>query len=100
MTDQATGAYQIAEWLGGIAVAGLGWVWRQISAKASKEELADAVRDLREQHATMLERVDEHYEEAKESRERLYSKVDDINKTLGATMVTLSHLQGKFDRES
>jgi hypothetical protein len=81
-----------------VLVASIGAISRWISGKASKEELVSAVNMLRDQHATMLERVDEHYEEARESREKLYNKFDDINRALGATMVSLSRLQGQLDR--
>jgi hypothetical protein len=78
-------------------------LWRFVTSKASKEELAAAVREQKEQNAAMLERIDDHYEEARESRERLYDKVDefakDFNKGLGATMVSLSRLQGQLDRD-
>ncbi len=85
-----------------IVPMGLG-LWRFISSKASKQELADAIRSAEKQTEALLERVDNHYDEARESRERLYDKFDnfarEINKTLGATMVSLSRLQGQLDRE-
>ncbi len=78
-------------------------LWRFVSSKASKDELADAIRAADKQTAALLERVDNHYDEAREDRQRLYDKVDDFarefNKTLGATMVSLSRLQGQLDRE-
>jgi len=92
------GLWQISHWISGIAIAFCGWLWREISNKASKEELIGAVNMLRDQHAAMLERVDEHYDQARESRELLYRKVDEINRSLGATMVSLSRLQGQLDR--
>jgi len=94
------GAFQFAQWLGGLSVLACGWLWREISGKASKNELADAVLALKEQNAAMLERVDEQYEDANRARDRLYEKFDEMNRTLGATMVSLSHLQGQLERDT
>jgi hypothetical protein len=89
----------IASGLGTVTFAACLALWRVISSKASKVDLAAAVETMERQHALMLERIDEHYEESKESRERLFDKFDEINKGLGATMVALSRLQGRLDQD-
>jgi hypothetical protein len=89
----------IAQWLGGLALVGLGWLWREISAKASKEELTDSINAQKDQDAAILTRIDEHYQDAKDDFDRLYSKVDEINRTLGVTMISLSRLQGQIEEQ-
>ena len=88
----------ISHIVSGIVVASVLGLWRMITGKASKEELARAIDTFDKTTALLIERVDEHYVDSRESREKLYEKVDEINRSLGATMVSLSRLQGQLDR--
>lgn len=54
-------------WVVGGLVAGGVWLLRLINSKASKDELRAAI-----------ERVDRHYEEGRESRDKLYNRINDI----------------------
>ena len=83
---------------------------RWLSSRAGKDELAKVVSELKRQNETVLERVDNHYQEARDARDRLadkiesasdklFIKIDSMDKAIGATMVAVSHIQGRLDEE-
>lgn len=94
--EQTPGFFEL---IGTVGAGVAGWVWKQVASKVSREELKEAIEAMERRTEQVLERVDEHYLEARESRDRLYQKIDEMNRAQGATMIALSGLQGRLDEQ-
>jgi hypothetical protein len=87
-------------WVCGAIATAVTALWRLISSRASKTELADAIASVVEQTAAIRERGDEQFEQGREHRERLWSKFDALQKDVGATMIGLSGIQGRLEERA
>lgn len=80
--------------LGAVAVAGVGWVWRQVSSKASKEDLAAALERFDEHRKESREQLEAHRSEAREANDKIFEKLETTNKAVTDLAVAVGRLQG------
>lgn len=85
--------------LGGVSSMSVG-LWRFISSRASKKELADAIAAVVDQTAALRERTDEQFEQGNDHRDRLETKFDALSRDVGATMMGLSGIKGRLDERA
>ncbi len=89
-----------AIWVCSAIAAAVTALWRLISSRASKKELADAISAVVDQTAALRERTDEQYQVGMEHRSRLETKFDNLSRDVGATMVGLSGIQGRLNERT
>lgn len=86
--ENAESLWKALAGLGVAACAWLGrWAWTKLDAKADRAELRE-----------LIERMDKRDEEARASRRALHAKIDETNRQVGATAVSLARLQGQLSR--
>lgn len=77
----------IAAWLGAACIAFVAWLarwaWGKLDSKADRAELLELVR-----------RQEARDVETRQSRERLYEKLDETNKRVGDLAVAVGRLEG------
>lgn len=95
--DPQPGVWQLAEWLGGLALAACTGLFKLISSKASKEELAAVVRRSDEQFATTRDDIGRMFEELKADRDEASTARHDMRDKMQSIALTVARLEGKID---
>lgn len=84
----------IASYIATVGVAGVGWLWRQVSSRATKAELAAAIKEFKEQRDASHAQLEAHRKESRDSSVRIYDKLDEVGKQFGELAKEVGQLQG------